>query len=311
MTANQNRLATHLIVASHDTLHRFADSVGVPKVPVTIINNMGRCGSTLVCQILQEVPGLRVISEPWSLLHAQYLHHSGRLDTQHYHTLIVSLLLLQCKCDDPAVTQIAIKLQFPSMAHISLIKSQLPSLRQIFLFRDPRASIASMYKVNHVLAANMGMEEFLDLWAHTIPLPHCLPEENYRFLIHTGQMSLGRITALKMLCTLRQARDFVCKHGDFLEVCTYEELMTEEDKVQSFLGLFALKEGEKIVSSDKCLKADSQGTTAISRDNLKKQEIQGMADMEEMEELAALLGIPSVTASLDTIRNYIRTGERV
>ena len=71
------------------------DSVRDPEVPVTILNNMGRCGSTMACKALSQITDLRVMSEPWALLDLQYHFQKGRFGVDTYSKLITALLRIQ------------------------------------------------------------------------------------------------------------------------------------------------------------------------------------------------------------------------
>ena len=73
----------------------FTDVAGDPTVSVTILDNMGRCGSTMVCKVLSQIPGLRVMSEPWALLNLQYLFMKGTFDLETYSKLISSVIKIQ------------------------------------------------------------------------------------------------------------------------------------------------------------------------------------------------------------------------
>ena len=73
----------------------FQDSVGDPKVPVTILQNMGRCGSTMVCKVLAQIPGLRVMGEPSSFLMLQYHFQKGSFGLNAYSKLILSVIRIE------------------------------------------------------------------------------------------------------------------------------------------------------------------------------------------------------------------------
>ena len=45
-------------------LHALADKIGDPSVPVVWVSTTGRCGSTVLCQTFEKVPGTLYIAEP-------------------------------------------------------------------------------------------------------------------------------------------------------------------------------------------------------------------------------------------------------
>ena len=73
--------------------------------------------------MLESLPGVRVMSEPWALACLLNTWRRGRLETERYHRLMESCLKLQCKPEQPAVTHVVIKLTNACNAHISDIRS--------------------------------------------------------------------------------------------------------------------------------------------------------------------------------------------
>merc|ERR1711962_1083337 len=293
-----------------DTLHSLADSVGDPSIPVTIVNHIGRCGSTMVMQILDEVPGLRAISEPYALLNTLQLYNKGSISQAQHDRLVASCLKLQCKLENTSVKQIVIKLAFPNMAQLPLIRTLMPSLRHILIFRDIQETTMSMWKVNQILLSSRASEqENREEWVYLLPFPPSVSKGSYPELILSGSLSLGAMVSLLIQATVRAARETVKTHGHFLEMFSYEQLLEDGASVERLLDLFALEDGGKVEVSGKWRKVDSQGTSLISRDNTKQQKTAGFPTLEEQEEIAAFLGIPSPTAGVEAVRRYILTGQ--
>ena len=90
----QVRISCHLYVYLSNLI-TLPDVAGDPAVPVTILDNMGRCGSTMVCKVLSQIPGLRVMCEPWALLNLQYLFMKGNFDLETYSRLISAVIKIQ------------------------------------------------------------------------------------------------------------------------------------------------------------------------------------------------------------------------
>ena len=68
-------MANELIIISHETLHKLADEMNWSQNDneLILINNTGRCGSTLLCQMFGKLPNTNVMSEPWGLLYPHRL----------------------------------------------------------------------------------------------------------------------------------------------------------------------------------------------------------------------------------------------
>merc|ERR1739838_634657 len=146
--ANQYMLAEELVIVRLDVFHEMADLVGDPKLPVTILNNMGRCGSTMVCKVLTQIPDLQVMSEPWAMFNLHHLFQTGCFGLSTYSKLISSVIKIQCKTSPSSPhKQILIKLPIPCMAQVTLMKTLIPTIRHIFLFRSPIKAMHSFGKV--------------------------------------------------------------------------------------------------------------------------------------------------------------------
>lgn len=302
--ANQYQFATHLVIMDHNTMHRLAKRVGHPKVPVTIINNMGRCGSTMICQMLEQVPGLRVMSEPWCLIYALHLFNTGELTTEEYHRIIQSCIKLQCKLEHPEASQIAIKLPLLCLSQTGLIKSLLPSLRHVFVFRDTLSSMKSLIKVTAALSVDQ--DDFNEFFGNKLPLPSSILQDNFRTQILAGEMTEARVDCLVIMATLRAAREYVKEHGDFLDIFTYEELLKDGPRVDRLLALFQLEGQPKMIVDSSWRQVDSQGSTPISRETLAKQRVVCQCDVED---LVSSLDLPPLTTSLEGMKDYIRKGK--
>jgi len=54
-----------IIILPINSFHKLAAELGDPDVPVVINHMTNRCGSTLISQMLNKIPEIRVLSEPW------------------------------------------------------------------------------------------------------------------------------------------------------------------------------------------------------------------------------------------------------
>lgn len=68
MYINQFNLCSELIRMPLESFLRLADEVGDPKAKLVILSNTGRCGSTLLTQLFEDLPQTVAISEPEVLM---------------------------------------------------------------------------------------------------------------------------------------------------------------------------------------------------------------------------------------------------
>ena len=62
-----------------DSFYKLADGIGKPEVCVSYVANTGRCGSTLLSQALENVPGTLLYAEPDCLTNLAYMRKDGTL----------------------------------------------------------------------------------------------------------------------------------------------------------------------------------------------------------------------------------------
>ncbi len=89
-----------LLIMPHSSLHRLADKIGDPAhhgKRLTFIDNTSRCGSTLLSAMLNAVPGVRVMSEPWTVKLVYSMYVMGQISKPEFEALVKSSVRLLCK----------------------------------------------------------------------------------------------------------------------------------------------------------------------------------------------------------------------
>ena len=68
------------------------------KLPeLVVIHNTARCGSTLLCQMLNNLPKTRVVSEPFSYLVLHGMRRQGKLSEDQFGEIVKSMTLMSLK----------------------------------------------------------------------------------------------------------------------------------------------------------------------------------------------------------------------
>jgi hypothetical protein len=88
-----------MVVVPHSTFHRLAAEAGDPTVDreLSFINMTTRCGSTLLCQMVNTVPKARAMSEPCAFNHAHAHYVTGRITIDQLRRLVKIIVMLLCK----------------------------------------------------------------------------------------------------------------------------------------------------------------------------------------------------------------------
>ena len=178
------------------------------------------------------------------------------------------------------------------------MKTLMPRLRHIYLFRSPKKSIESLTKVWKAyppICKAIGLLEDFNVTLY--PLTHTIPHGNIPEMIASGLISRNKAVVFLILASLRSARDFVERNGPFDALFTFEDFLGKDDEM---LRLFELFGSNTIDKSWK--KEDSQANTMISQENLKR--ISGDSE-EKSDEFVDFFQIPDIDASVEDFKTYI------
>jgi len=173
--ANTFIAAEKLLVLDIDHFHRLAEHRGNPFVTdnlkITLIHMTARCGSTLLCQILEKVPRVKVMSEPNVFSYICNLYLQGNISYVEYQRLLESTFRLQCK-KAKNIDHIVIKWAVVATPAIPFLKEKYPELNLIFNTRNIKETARSIGKVfDWVLPVSMRLSAaatmfFLDRYEH-------------------------------------------------------------------------------------------------------------------------------------------------
>ena len=109
----QYRKCTELIIVPLEFFIQLADCIPKTRPKLILFSNMGRCGSTLLTQMLEAVPGTVAISEPSFLIGFVASNWNSELSREVSFSrpeMLAAGLKLQCKTlNGPGVEAVVIK----------------------------------------------------------------------------------------------------------------------------------------------------------------------------------------------------------
>jgi hypothetical protein len=132
----QKRRRTPTKVTSLDALRAAADA-SIP--PAGFIFHMSRCGSTLLSQMLKEISGVRVYSEPRPVNAALLLAH----ESEAHRDLVRAMIRALCLADQ---RQRIFKFSSWTLLHSSWLRELFPDVPTVFVIRKPADVLASIAK---------------------------------------------------------------------------------------------------------------------------------------------------------------------
>ena len=271
--AQYNRGRNVIKMAIH-TFHTLADKIGDPPVPVIWLSNIGRCGSTMLCQVFERVPGTLVMSEPDAPLKLCDMQSLNKVSDKDYDNIVRSMVRVLCK-PYPATERIVIKTRSVCASLMMPLSELFPQhVHQIFMYRDNLDAIASW-------GPSMGVTPYgtlLRACADNEMLLFLVPffRKQFRFEI---QCKLKTVPEIPLTNTYEQivhmwanfmvlARDALSRDPNILPL-RYEDIVSNPretiKKIFQTLGL-DLKHMDRAITA---LNRDSQRGSAISGKELR------------------------------------------
>jgi hypothetical protein len=196
-----------------------------PPLPAGLIFHTGRCGSTLLANMLAAYPGLRVLSEPDVL--SQLLVHQGFADQAGAEA--VRLLFSAFSRGSGAGRGAVVKASNWHALAARRILAGLPGVPAVFIWRPAAEVVASCL---HQPPPWSGFRDLRALLARQVPL-----------LEGTDDPATAPVELFARLwsATVRAGLDLVRAHGDQVYVLAYHDLRTDPAAVGTDIaGRFGL-----------------------------------------------------------------------
>ena len=117
------------------------------KPPAAFLFHISHCGSTLTSRLFHTMPGTISLSEPLVLNQALMLQkHIGAAGMKSLLRQLVPILGYSCM-HKPSEEGYVVKFSSWCVLHIDLIKAAFPEVPCIFIYRDPREVLPSLFRV--------------------------------------------------------------------------------------------------------------------------------------------------------------------
>jgi len=143
----QRNHATHVLRVSYADFHAFAETIAAPGVPPIFVHSVGRCGSTLISDMLREVPGVASLSEPDVFTGIELAVADGALGDDDAVRVLRSAVRLASYGLAPASERPAIKFRSEVAWIAGQLDEAVPEADTLFMYRDARRVIESYLRV--------------------------------------------------------------------------------------------------------------------------------------------------------------------
>lgn len=295
-----------LIVPLEQFLEFSRRDVPKPSANVVFISMTGRCGSTLLTQMFEELPYTLTLSEPdfLTVMNPFEGHpHSSEALVQHVEQALKGAIHFMCKdLKANRVDNIVIKLRPVTVAITHKITKVCPEVRHVFLYRSPIGTVASY--VTMVQSFPRILYEKL-FWPRGFSKMYlCLiPEgsDKQSMLTDMHQKSLTHYDHVRCWTELVLAHILPCKEYRAkglvnIYPVTYENLIHEPQETMSKLITHCHIDPFQARLCARALEQDSQRGTSISQTTLAKSRKVDFTpiELEIMEGIMAAFDFPKL-----------------
>ena len=297
--SSQFEFIKEVILVPVEFLHRLAEDLGEPSSNLILLSNTGRCGSTILTQMLEACPRTLSMSEADFLSVVDKIRHNKNLPSSLRPTgkVLKSLLNIQCKdFKEEKFDHIIIKPRSQSIVFASEIFRVFPKIKHVYMWREFEPffrSIRSLGDSFPDFMFRMTVAKFFQKMLRKSIIPDEfktkeIDSEIFDLTKNTEKFQIFAIlAALQYLSYLKQ-RTLVPFH-----VIKYEKLLSNPS--QEF---FKLAEHCGIQEYDiqkvlETLNQDSQEKSQLSQQKLKSLK-KDLADqeIEKILDIFAKLGLP-------------------
>jgi len=280
--------ASQVITMPMSSFLLISKQITMPDVPVLHLANHGRCGSTLLTKLFEAIPNSLSISEVNGFTHvAEMSLKNGVEDYNRLKQICQSVVMFTLK---HAVARkssfVLIKCQSSAVYITDMMISTVPSIKQVFMYRQPVQFVQSYEKLMAVNKWDPPSDEICCYWGgignHKILPNACqqLPSAKVKTLSTFARWAIVWITGVA-------AYDQLIKKGVDMKSLKYEHLLEKPSETLTALFHYVGIPLSLMPSLDKVFSKDSQvGTPFSSRGGdkeLLKQALTPVTEKLKME----------------------------
>jgi hypothetical protein len=292
----QYEQAQRLIAVPYDSFIQLAHDL--PKVNDLIMIYMtGRCGSTLLSHVLNELDTVLSLSEPdvaTQFVHLQSVYRTRDAELRALLDCTVRVLFKPTASKTPFTY--ALKLRSEGTQVMDLFQATFPQAKNLFLYRDAIGWVTSFYRIFSRGGSSepMPLDEFRTLFGLLF---------NYDFTQLTSYLDEGttelstvHVLTLWWLATMEW---YLAKHalGIPILAARYADLNAYREEVLSALFTYCGLPPSKVRETLGVFARDSQAGTFLARDKPEEGNILRLSDAQQDEITRILSRHPTIDTS--------------
>ena len=261
------------------------------------IYSVGRCGSTLLSKVFNQLDTVLSLSEPDVFSQIVGLRNGDRSNDEEIMELLKACICLLAKQTEPQkFSCCVIKLRGIGIGLGELIARSFPDAKSIFLYRNAedviKSSIRSFDAFSKLLPT---IEDNIDLYSRYIPLL-----KDYAADI---DFTDSRAIDLYTVGWLSKMQSYLSLYEQGITTCAirYEDLVTKPQEIVTSLFEKCNLPVSDIVDVLAVFESDSQGNSTLSRENTRKNKSELLDTLEIRKKIDNLLKKHSAITTPDFI----------
>ena len=287
--------AEKLIAVPFEDLPELVNRIDRIEQLITIYS-VGRCGSTLLSKVFNQLDTVLSLSEPDVFSQIVGLRNGDRSNDEEIMELLKACIYLLAKQTEPQKFCCVIKLRGIGIGLGELIARSFPDAKSIFLYRNAedviKSSIRSFDAFSKLLPT---IEDNIDLYSRYIPLL-----KDYAADI---DFTDSRAIDLYTVGWLSKMQSYLSLYEQGITTCAirYEDLVTKPQEIVTSLFEKCNLPVSDIVDVLAVFESDSQNNSTLSRENTRKNKSELLDTLEIRKKIDNLLKKHSAI----TTPNYI------
>ncbi|WP_420630572.1 sulfotransferase family protein [Candidatus Leptofilum sp.] len=291
--------AIRLYSMSYRSFFKLADMVRQPDKQLILIHSVGRCGSTLLSTVFNNLPDVLSLSEPEAFTEIVKRREPNGRNEDQMAKLLDAVLQVQCRpTNQIAPKMYAIKFRSFSTVMIDLLHRVAPQSKHIFLYRNAEDRARSIARAFRTVEAGNEVLDPANLRVRTQFVPLL---SQYADRATSGELSKVEFS---MLAWLSGMQKYLEMDAAGVPMCAvrYEDMIAEPQHIVETLfeycGLPTTP--ERLALGVKAFERDSQQGSSLARTTL-KQDAQNQLTDEHLAEIHQLLAEHSTIKTADFI----------
>jgi hypothetical protein len=288
--------AQRLIAVPYDNYIQLAHEL--PKVTDLIMIYMtGRCGSTLLSHVLNELDTVLSLSEPdvaTQFVHLRSVYSGREAELRELLDCTVRILFKPTPFKTPST--FALKLRGEGTQAMDLFQATFPQANNLFLYRDAIGWVTSFYRIFSRGGSSepMPLDEFRTLFGMFF---------NYDFTRLTSYLDEGttEVSTVQLLTLwwLATMEWYLAKHAQGIPILAarYADLNAQRAEVLTALFTYCGLPASKVKETLGVFARDSQAGTSIARDNPQEGNALRLSDAQRDEVTRILKRHPTINES--------------